>query len=62
MNVNINVWTNVNVNKATYVTPKQNKDEVKEALKFLRRTKTKTKKPLNFLDEQSLRLSKKGKQ
>ena len=59
---NLNVWTNVNVNEATYVTSKQNKDEVEEALKFLRPTKTKSKKPLNFLDGRSLRLTKKGKQ
>ena len=43
------------------MTPKQNEDEVKEALKFFGQTKTKSKKPLNFLDEQCLRPAKKGK-
>ena len=68
MNVNVNdkvniiVWTNININEATYVTPKQNEDEVEEALKFFGRTKTKLKKPLNFLDKRNLRPSKKGKQ
>ena len=59
--VNVNVWTNVNVIDATQRSSKTNADDVKEALKFLRRTKTKTKKLLNFLDERSLRPSKKGK-
>ena len=62
VNINGNVWMNVNVKEATYVTPKRNKDEVEEALKFLRQTKTKLKKPLYFLDKRSLRPSKKGKQ
>ena len=48
--------TNVNVIDATGPSSKTNTDDVEEALKFFGRTKTKTKKPLNFLDERSHRL------
>ena len=66
----VQIWTNVNVNDATRPGSKTNvnvidatrpgsktnADDVEEALKFFGRTKTKTKKPLNFLDERSHRL------
>ena len=66
----VQIWTNVNVNDATRPGSKtnvnvidatrpgskSNADDVEEALKFFGRTKTKTKKPLIFLDKRSHRL------